>query len=75
MQRGTIPKLDECLRIKEAAEYVGVHQNMLGNWEAAGKIKGHRHPMNGYRLFKVRNLDKELRETERSSERRRRKPR
>lgn len=70
-----MPKLDEYVRIKEAAEYLGVHRNTLRNWEAAGKIKVHRHPMNWYRLYKVSDLDKVLRETERSSEKRRRKAR
>ncbi len=70
-----MPKLHEYLRIKEAAEYLGVHQNTLRNWEAAGKIKVHRHPMNRYRLFKVSDLDKLLKRTEQSATKRRRKPR
>ena len=48
MGGGSMPKLDEYVRIKEAAEYLGVHTNTLRNWEAAGKIKVHRHPMNRY---------------------------
>ena len=69
-----MPKLDEYLRIKQAAEYLGVSQNTLRNWEAAGKINVRRHPMNRYRLYRVSDLDKVLRETERSS-RKKRKPR
>jgi len=65
-----MPKLDEYLRIKEAAEYLGVCQNTLRNWEAAGKIPVHRHPLNNYRLFKVSDLDTVLKNTEHSASRR-----
>lgn len=44
-------------RISEAAEYLGVSPNTLRNWENAGKIAAHRHPVNGYRLFKKEDLD------------------
>ena len=50
-------KLNDYLRISEAAEYLGVSPNTLRNWENAGKIEAHRHPMNSYRLFKKGELD------------------
>jgi MerR family transcriptional regulator, copper efflux regulator len=50
-------KLSDFLRISEAAEYLGVSPNTLRNWENAGKIAAHRHPVNGYRLFKKEDLD------------------
>ena len=50
-------KLSDFLRISEAAEYLGVSANTLRNWENAGKIAAHRHPVNGYRLFKKEDLD------------------
>ena len=50
-------KLSDFLRISEAAEYLGVASNTLRNWENAGKIVAHRHPVNGYRLFKQKELD------------------
>ena len=50
-------KLSDYLRISEAAEYLGVSPNTLRNWENAGKIVAHRHPMNSYRLFKKEELD------------------
>ena len=50
-------KLSDYLRIFEAAEFVGVSPNTLRNWENAGKIVAHRHPVNGYRLFKQKELD------------------
>ena len=61
-----MPKLDEYLRIKQAAEYLGVARNTLRNWEAAGKIPVHRHPVNNYRLFRIADLDRLLREAEQS---------
>lgn len=50
-------KLCDFLRISDAAAYLGVSANTLRNWERLGKIAAHRHPMNGYRLFKKEELD------------------
>ena len=57
-------KLSDYLRISEAAEYLGVSPNTLRNWENAGKIEAHRHPMNSYRLFKREELDALLRQVQ-----------
>lgn len=57
-------KLDGYLRIKEAAEFLGVAPNTLRNWGRDGKISEHRHPMNNYRLYKKTELTKLLRLTE-----------
>ena len=70
-----MPKLDEYVRIAEAAEYLGVHHNTLRNWGRSGKIPEHRHPVNNYRLFKVSDLDKLLKMTEQSAGKQNRKPR
>ncbi len=70
-----MPKLDEYLRIAEAAEYLGVCRGTLRNWGRSGKIPEYRHPVNNYRLFKVSDLDKLLQKTERSVGRESRKPR
>lgn len=59
-------KLDGYLRIKEAAEYLGVSPNTLRNWGRAQKISEHRHPVNNYRLYKRSDLDRLLRKTEKS---------
>ncbi len=50
-------KLRDYLRISEAAQYLGVSPNTLRNWENAGKVVAVRHPVNGYRLFKRKDLD------------------
>ena len=70
-----MPKLDEYVRIAEAAEYLGVHHNTLRNWGRNGGIPEYRHPVNNYRLFKVSDLDKLLRKTEQSVTKKTRKPR
>ncbi len=57
-------KLKDFLRISEAANYLGVSPNTLRNWENAGKIAAHRHPVNGYRLFKQAELDALLRQVQ-----------
>ena len=69
-----MPKLHEYMRIKQAAEYLGVCQNTLRNWEASGKIPVRRHPLNNYRLFKVSDLTRVLKTTERSVNKPKRKP-
>lgn len=56
-------KLDGYLRIKEAAEYLGISANTLRNWGRDGRVPEHRHPVNNYRLYKVSDLDRLLRKT------------
>ena len=62
-------KLRDYLRISEAAEYLGVASNTLRNWERAGKIPSHRHPLNRYRLFRQQDLDSLLSQVERTARR------
>lgn len=52
--------LEDYLTVKEAAEYLGCSPNTLRNWGRDGKVTMHRNPINGYRLFKVSDLDKLL---------------
>jgi len=55
------------LRIKEAARLLGVSEGTLRNWGRLGKIKTHRHPINGYRLFKRGDLEELLEAVKRSA--------
>ena len=64
-----MPKLDEYLQIAEAAEYLGVCQNTLRNWGAAGKVVEHRHPVNNYRLYTAKDLDRLLTKVEQPKKR------
>ena len=61
-------KLNDYLRVSEAAEYLGVSPNTLRNWERAGKIVAHRHPVNSYRLFKREELDALLKQVQEPEE-------
>lgn len=61
-----VEKLDGYLRIKEAAEFLGVSSNTLRNWGRDGKITEHRHPVNNYRLYKKSELAQLLRLAEKS---------
>ena len=55
------------VRVKEAAEILGVSPNTVRAWGADGKITEHRHPVNNYRLYKRAELEKVLRKVERSA--------
>lgn len=48
------------MTIKEAAEYLKVTGQTLRNWDKAGKLVPHRHPMNNYRLYKKSELERLL---------------
>lgn len=58
-------KLNEYVRVAEAAEMLGISQNTLRAWAEEGKIPMHRNPANGYRLFRQADLDKFLQKTAR----------
>ena len=59
-------KLDEYLRMRAAAECRGVCRSTLCSWKVASKIPIRRHPLNRYKLFKISDLDKLLKATERA---------
>ena len=40
-----------------AYRFLGVTAATLRNWDRAGKLKAHRHPMNGYRLYRRDELE------------------
>ena len=53
-------KLDDYVRIAEAARLLGVSQNTLRAWAAQGKVPMSRNPLNGYRLFRRSDLERLL---------------
>lgn len=57
---------DGFVRVKEAAEILGVCPNTVRAWGAEGKLTEYRHPVNNYRLFKRRELDQVLQRLHRS---------
>jgi excisionase family DNA binding protein len=58
-------RLNEYVKIAEAATILGVSQNTVRAWAEAGKIPMRRNPANGYRLFLRRDLDRFLAKIER----------
>lgn len=50
------------VRIGDAAEILGVSEHTLRNWDRSGKLRAHRHPINGYRMYRVADLHGLLRE-------------
>lgn len=48
------------LTVKQAAEFLGVTIMTLHRWDAKGKLKAMRHPINRYRLYKRSDLEKLL---------------
>ena len=58
------PSLGDYLTVGEAAATLGVSRSTLRNWDKAGKLKPFRHPVNGYRLYNVRDLKTLLQEVQ-----------
>jgi len=42
---------ERLLTVSQAAFELGITSATLRNWDRAGKLKAHRHPINGYRLY------------------------
>lgn len=68
-------KVKSYLRIKEAADFLGVSPNTVRTWGRDGKIPEYRHPINNYRLFKRGDLEGLLKQIERSVAHRTTRPR
>ncbi len=50
--------------VKEAGEYLGVSALTLRNWDRNGKFLASRHPISNYRLYRVVDLEKLMKEIE-----------
>lgn len=46
--------------IKDAAQFLGVTENTLRNWEKEKKISVYRNPLNHYRLYHKEDLEQLL---------------
>lgn len=53
-------KINEYMRIKDAAQFLGVTENTLRNWEKEKKISVYRNPLNRYRLYRQEELEQLL---------------
>lgn len=54
------PNLADYLTVGEAAAVLGVSPATLRNWDRSGKLKAYRHPVNGYRLYQLKELERVL---------------
>ncbi len=55
-------KINDYMKITEAAEFLGVNPETLRNWEKAKKMVSFRHPISGYRLYKKEYLEQFLKD-------------
>lgn len=46
----------EIITIGEAASILGVSEMTLRRWDKAGKFCPHRHPVNGYRVYRLSDV-------------------
>ena len=53
----TSPRLRDYLTVAQAAAFLGIAPNTVRAWGKAGKIPSRRNPANGYRLFRVADLE------------------
>lgn len=60
-------KLNEYVKIAEAARILGVSQSTVRVWAEAGKIRVYRNPANRYRLFLRQDLERFLTKVARSA--------
>jgi excisionase family DNA binding protein len=57
-------KLNNYMTVKEAANFLGVSSMTLRRWDNEKKLKATRHPINNYRLYERKQLEKILKELE-----------
>lgn len=50
--------------IKDAAQMLGVSKMTLRNWDRDGKLKAYRHPISNYRVYKLEDLEKIIKQIE-----------
>jgi excisionase family DNA binding protein len=56
--------LNDYLTIKKAASFLGVSPMTLRRWDNGKKLRATRHPINNYRLYERKQLEKILEEIE-----------
>ena len=50
--------MQQYLLVKEAARLLGVSPNTVRAWGDSGKLPEHRHPINNYRLFQKKDVER-----------------
>ncbi len=56
--------MQKYITIKKAAKILHVTPLTLRNWDKAGKLKAYRNPVNGYRVYRLDQLEAFLRQLE-----------
>ena len=56
---------DEFVLVKEAADLFGVCPNTIRSWGGSGKLTEYRHPVNDYRMFKKKEIERLLKKMSR----------
>lgn len=46
------------ITVKQASEIFNVSIQTIRRWDSKGKLKAYRHPMNNYRLYKLKDIEK-----------------
>jgi DNA (cytosine-5)-methyltransferase 1 len=57
---------EKYVKVREAAEILGVCPNTVRAWGATGRISEYRHPVNKYRLYHKSDLEKLIAQVERT---------
>lgn len=58
LRENIMSQAEEFLQVKEAAELLGVSANTIRNWGREDKLPEYRHPVNNYRMYRRRDLEK-----------------
>lgn len=58
--RKSVEDIKELMNISEAAKYLRASTSTIRRWGDRGKLKSIRHPINNYRMYRVRDLDEIL---------------
>jgi MerR family copper efflux transcriptional regulator len=59
-------KICDYLSSCQAAELLGITKTTLANWDKKGKLKAHRNPINGFKLYRLKDIHSLLDELEAS---------
>ena len=52
------------ITIRDAAKMLDVSKLTLRNWDKSGKLPAYRHPISNYRVYKVEDLEKIIKQIE-----------
>lgn len=55
-----MPQTNDFLQVQEVAKLLGVSPNTVRNWGREDRLPEFRHPVNNYRLYRRRDVEKML---------------